>query len=229
MIIAVLDTSCSASFALYDNGRELVVANLPISGRNSDQELTPWIMVQLEKAKVDVSDIEHWVVGTGPGSFSGLRVGIALVKGICLVTKASYQGVSGSFALAYSRINSIVDGQSVGVCFDARRGQLIFASYLKRQDLLVVEHKHQVIIKDDFEKFLASTVCLLTPQGELVKKIIPVSEHEKLITYNCVKAQHLFEAMDKMPKGVGRLDDKNCEPVYVRPAVFVKAKTVKNI
>ena len=81
MISAALDTSCGAAFAVKCDGRLRVNANLALTGRDSDRELVPWIARCLEAESIEFAAVNRWSVGIGPGSFSGIRAGIALVKG----------------------------------------------------------------------------------------------------------------------------------------------------
>ncbi len=60
------------------------------------------IFFLLEQAEWDLPDIDLWAVTIGPGSFTGLRIGIATIKGLALATEKPIVGISTLEALAFS-------------------------------------------------------------------------------------------------------------------------------
>jgi tRNA threonylcarbamoyl adenosine modification protein YeaZ len=72
-------------------------------------------------------DVGRWAVGLGPGSFTGVRVGVALVKGIALATHAEVVGVTSLDAIAYGIeraeiVASVVAAGKGELFVQARRG-----------------------------------------------------------------------------------------------------------
>ncbi len=106
MKVVALDTSTSlASFGLYDG--EVVVSEHELeTQRSHGEQLLPAIDLALKIAGWSPSDVTRWVVGIGPGSFTGTRIGVSLVKGIALATGAEVVAVTSLEAIAYG-----VDGR----------------------------------------------------------------------------------------------------------------------
>ncbi len=83
-ILLALDTSTrTAGLALYD-GSEVLVEFTWSSLDHHTVELAPAIAGAFEKARVKYSDLAALAVARGPGSFTGLRIGFALAKGLAL-------------------------------------------------------------------------------------------------------------------------------------------------
>lgn len=223
MIFAALDTSTITSFALMIDGELVLNEQLNISGRNSDQELVPWVITLLQKHNLKISQVERWVLGTGPGSFSGLRAGIAFIKGVAVASGAIYQGMPSSLALANSVANQLKDGELCAVINDGRRNQIIFSRYQKSGIGMIIEKEHCVLNPDKFMVNMESCKLLLTPQPDAIKKLVPESQQMKLITCNGVEAKYLLKNTQLNTE----TSELSCEPVYVRPAVFVKPKAIK--
>jgi tRNA threonylcarbamoyladenosine biosynthesis protein TsaB len=84
----------------------------------------------LERASVSLADVEGLAVSLGPGSFTGLRVGLSFAKGVALASGARMFGVSTLEALAYV---APVRFDFVAVVCDARRGET-YAAAFRRSD-----------------------------------------------------------------------------------------------
>ena len=93
--------------------------------RPHDARLPGDLMALLEDARIDVRDVDVYAVATGPGSFTGLRIGIATMQGLAFAAGKSLVGVSGFDALA-----RVVRGApAVATWVDAWRGEVFAARY----------------------------------------------------------------------------------------------------
>ncbi|MCF7854431.1 MAG: tRNA (adenosine(37)-N6)-threonylcarbamoyltransferase complex dimerization subunit type 1 TsaB, partial [Candidatus Pacebacteria bacterium] len=149
MISAALDSSFGIALAVAENDRLVVEANRPFQGRRNDENLVPWIREALANAELNLSSIVRWNVGRGPGSFTGIRVGIAFVKGVCMQTGAAYRGVPSSLALACAASNELNVGDHIAVVHDARRGQLIATHYKVCDEGMVDEQTPASVINPE--------------------------------------------------------------------------------
>lgn len=124
MIILSLDTTTRAgSAAVIRDGRVLheVSGNPELS---HGQRLPTDVMRLLESAGVAVEAIELFAVAAGPGSFTGLRVGIATIQGLAIATGRKVVPVSVLEALA-----SAAGAGPAAAWMDAQRGQIFGALY----------------------------------------------------------------------------------------------------
>src|ERR1700687_5333867 len=102
MRVLAIDTALEAcSAAVLDTERASLAAreSRPMV-RGHAEALLPLIARVLERAGLDVAEIDRIAVTTGPGSFTGLRVGIAAARGIALATGQPAVGVSTLAAFA---------------------------------------------------------------------------------------------------------------------------------
>lgn len=127
-VTIAIDTSTALTcVGLSDSdGAELELFDVPEEGeRPRHATVTLALLSQvLDEAGRDWSDISKVVVGLGPGSFTGLRVGIATAIGIARGVGAETKGVSGLTAL----LAGLDEGQSGCAMIDARRGELFVAT-----------------------------------------------------------------------------------------------------
>ncbi|MFD1329973.1 tRNA (adenosine(37)-N6)-threonylcarbamoyltransferase complex dimerization subunit type 1 TsaB [Mycoplana ramosa] len=124
MILLALDTSGSGcNVAVYDSDedRTLGAAGEDIS-RGHAERLMAFIDLALAKAGVDLPQIERIAVTIGPGSFTGIRVGVAAARGLSLALNVPSVGVTTLAGLAAQHLRD-QPGTPVFVAIDAKRGE----------------------------------------------------------------------------------------------------------
>ena len=221
MIHAALDTSLAAAFTVADDDRVLANCTLAAHGRASDERLVPWLLDTVSALDLELSSIERWTVGTGPGSFSGIRVGISWVLGVCAGTGATVRGVPSSLALAREATGPCI-GDTVAVLHDARRQQVVLSTYQLGENGLAPTGTPAVINPPDLSvDCYAALVTAQDPVSDLLGDALGA----RLLRVSTVDARHLLRADWPWPPDHPAMI-ASLEPVYVRPAVFVKPKPV---
>ena len=101
MILAIDTASHSAGIALYDeNG--VAAEHTWTSHAHHTVDLMPNIVTLLQQQGVAVADLTGLVVGLGPGSFTGLRIGLSVAKGLAFAQGLRLVGVSSLYAIAHA-------------------------------------------------------------------------------------------------------------------------------
>ncbi|NLF93095.1 MAG: hypothetical protein GX564_04320 [Oligosphaeraceae bacterium] len=229
MLEAALDCSQGAALAIRRDGVLLQELCLPGGGRDSDRLLSSWLVAECTRLGLSLAEIERWTVGTGPGSFAGLRCGIALVKGICLCSRAAMRGVPSAYALAKSAAAVLSPGQKVGVLHDGRCGQVILSRFWLGEDgepALPVSPSPQ----DPQDLLLPECACdhwvALSGQNlpELPQSLMPALRLE-----DCVPAAQLLSAPGWPWPATAAEEEESCTPLYIRQAVFVRPAAVRPV
>ncbi|HEU4657648.1 MAG TPA: tRNA (adenosine(37)-N6)-threonylcarbamoyltransferase complex dimerization subunit type 1 TsaB [Capillimicrobium sp.] len=101
------------------------------------QELMPLAREALRRADLRFSDVERVVVGTGPGSFTGLRIGLATARALALAAGAELVGVSTLRALAEPAEAAVGPQSVVASVLDARRGEVFIGAWRAGQQVLL--------------------------------------------------------------------------------------------
>jgi len=131
MRILALDTSTvTVGLALLDEEKVLVEGMWDL-GVNHSQVLLPALEGLLRIAGVTIGQIDLFACTLGPGSFTGLRIGISTVKGFALATGKPAVGISTLDALARGAVTV-----STQICpmLDAGKGQVYAALYRSDDD-----------------------------------------------------------------------------------------------
>jgi tRNA threonylcarbamoyladenosine biosynthesis protein TsaB len=135
--ILALDTSTETGGTALLEGKVLRAQAQIRAAKTHANRLWDTIFFLLEQVGWGLSDLDLWVVTTGPGSFTGLRIGIATVKGLALATRKPVVGISTLEALAFSfpyfphLICSLVDA----------RQKEVFCAFFKSTPLGTLEMK----------------------------------------------------------------------------------------
>lgn len=172
-ILGVDSTAIAASAAVLADGKLLAV-DFSNTGLTHSQTLLPMIDNVLKTARVSVSDIDYFAVSNGPGSFTGVRIGVSAVKGLAQPPNKKCLGVSTLEVIAKPLENTGVYAVAV---MDARCNQVYTAQFDCKNGL---ERK----TPDD-----AISIADLTEQLKFVDGRIMLIGDGALLCYNKMKEE----------------------------------------
>lgn len=124
-ILAFDSASSSCSTAVFIDGKP-VAYSAENSGKTHSQTLLPAILSSLKAAETEISDLSEIIVTVGPGSFTGLKIGISTAKGIAFPDDIPCVPISTLEALAYKGFGDGI----ICATLDARRKMLYCALFL---------------------------------------------------------------------------------------------------
>jgi tRNA threonylcarbamoyladenosine biosynthesis protein TsaB len=124
LLILALDTSSAAGSAAVTRDGAVLAERAGDGSRHHGERLPRELMDVLDSAGAAIRDVDRFAICTGPGSYTGLRVGIATMQGLALAQRKQLVPVSAFDALTDLRPPSSV---LQAVWIDARRGE-VFAS-----------------------------------------------------------------------------------------------------
>jgi len=217
MYIAALDTSgATASFVVNADTprRRLAELRAPIGRASSD--LLPRLLATLEEHGLGLAQIEQWTVGLGPGSFTGIRGGAALVKGVCSGSGAACRGLPSSLAMAAQLSPDI--GESVAVLHDGRRGELLVSVYTQTSDRLTSIDEPRPMRAAEVEQLPVQRLAMLAEDRAFAE--LPPSLKERVEALPYLDAAYLLDPPGWSWHEKHNKTHDNMTPVYVRPAVF---------
>ena len=147
-ILAVDTSSMMGSVALIDDDKIIAEQLLNIRITHSERFISS-IETILESAETDIKSIDGFGVAIGPGSFTGLRIGLAAVKGFAFTLDKPVVGVSTLRALA---LNAGISGFPVAALLDARRGEYYLGIYQFENDKIIARLEDKVLPPDQVIK-----------------------------------------------------------------------------
>lgn len=157
MKILAVDTSSMMGSVAISDGDKLIAESLLNVSTSYSERLLVVIDQLLKHARMELKDIDGFAAAIGPGSFTGLRIGLATVKGLASSMGKKLVGVSSLLSLAY---NGFAWPSTVVPLIDARRGEVYAAAYK-------FDSKGNAVVKMEESAFQPDKLCLkLKNMGE---------------------------------------------------------------
>lgn len=216
-----LDTS-SSLLSICISCPDKTVQHESATPQGFTEELALKVSELLREAELEFSDLAKLVVGLGPGSFTGLRVGLSFMKGLSLGLNIPLSGYSSYMAAASEYLN----GKTVvGVIGDARREELFCAIYSSSSTGLQEIVAPCIMRPNDFE----NTIEYRAKESGL-EPVITAFEAAKLMRFSTQPAHHIACHLVHLDRDLttaagtfSMAQLSNIEPHYVRP---VAARTM---
>lgn len=155
LILAFESSAAPASVALVRDGR-LLSQYFQCSALTHSRTLLPMAEDMLKNCELTLSDVDLIAVAHGPGSFTGIRIGVSTVKGLAWASEKKCVGVSTLEAMAW---HGVAAGGLVCPVMDARRSQVYNA-------LFRIVDGRPVRLTDDRAISLAELAAELSSYGE---------------------------------------------------------------
>lgn len=176
------------------------------------------IEMLLNDCNIDISEVDGFVVSKGPGSFTGLRIGMSTVKGLSMGSNKPYLSISSLDALAYSLIN--FDGIICPI-MDALRDSVFTCMYKSSNGELSKIIDYSALSLDELVEILQEKdeSVIFTGDGvykykEYLLKKLPNAKFAPN-HLSVVKASALGElGMELLRQG--QCDDINSSPLYLK-------------
>lgn len=214
MKILAFDTSNNSCSVAVSEGQKILAYLEDLTPSMQAQMLMPMAQECLERARLSYDDIDYLAVTSGPGSFTGIRIGLAAATGIMLGTSIQCSSLS-NFDVAYYKAKSQVKYyDNIVAVLDAYREQLyvqIFSNNGPTEPILLgYGEAVELVAKQNGVTVVAGSGTQLIYDNikSLPRLII-------LPRFTRVKALHICRYMDDIVRMGGKF--KPIEPLYVRP------------
>ncbi|MBU1343666.1 MAG: tRNA (adenosine(37)-N6)-threonylcarbamoyltransferase complex dimerization subunit type 1 TsaB [Proteobacteria bacterium] len=134
-----------------------------------------------KRAGIKLDDMDGFVAAKGPGSFTGLRIGISVIKGLAYAMEKPAAGVSSLDGIAFRFVHSSVP---VCVMMDARRNEVYCAVYQFDQGRLVSKSQERVVSPQEAIGMTKGSVLFAGSGSKAYKPIIEQTACRPLIAHD---------------------------------------------
>lgn len=217
MKILAVDTSArSCSVAIADN--EILLAELiNEAGETHSKHLMDMIKEAFEISGLRPSEVDGFAVTKGPGSFTGLRIGISSVKGLAAATGKPVAGISTLDALA---AQAPVTFCLICAMIDARKGEVYSSRYRFVDGLVKKESKENNLLPEEAIESIYEPCIFIGDGANTYRNIIEdkIGGHARFLpdAFNTIKASTVaFMGMKKFEDNDIE-DVGNFAPFYIR-------------
>ncbi|WP_289061544.1 tRNA (adenosine(37)-N6)-threonylcarbamoyltransferase complex dimerization subunit type 1 TsaB [uncultured Zobellia sp.] len=212
-------TNCSVSIA--KEGRVLVIKEHDTPNYSHAEQLHVFIQEVLKEVNMDASELDAIAVSKGPGSYTGLRIGVSAAKGLCFALDIPLISIATLESMAEQVSSKEID--FVIPVLDARRME-VYSSVFDKDKNEVRPTEAEIIDENSFADFLDKGKVLLVGNGaEKCKSVlsntnlsfdasvVPSANEMALLSYKKFKAGH-FE------------DVAYFEPYYLKDFILQQKK-----
>lgn len=173
-IILSIETSTSiCSVALHENGKLLCLREIKETGAHA-QKLMDLIDSALIDQKLEIKELSAIAVSEGPGSYTGLRIGVSTAKGLAFSCDLPLIGISTLKALALGASRQIEDPGIIVAMLDARRMEVYREVFNSELDLLK-RLDAEIVYENSFQDLLERGKVNFV--GDAVEKVSQVISH----------------------------------------------------
>ncbi|MBN3583770.1 tRNA (adenosine(37)-N6)-threonylcarbamoyltransferase complex dimerization subunit type 1 TsaB [Algoriphagus aestuarii] len=176
-ILSIETSTPVCSVALHENGELVGVKEIELPGAHSER-LIGLVDELLQESKIEGKHISAVAVSEGPGSYTGLRIGVSTAKGLCFAWGVPLIGVSTLAALARGAKNKMGAKSLVVSMLDARRMEVYREIY--NSDFLPISNlDSELIDENSFQSLLMDSEVIFI--GDAVPKVKNVVLHDNAV------------------------------------------------
>ena len=197
--------------------------------REHTQKILPTVDDVVKEAKLSLADIDVIAYGQGPGSFTGVRIGISIAQGLAFGLEKKMVGISTLQAMAQQALHNDKQCNSVYAAIDARMGEVYFAHYINENGVMVLQDTEVVIKPEELIDQQQNNGIVMQQNSQLVGT--GWAAYPELLAFyqTCSVSDILYPSAEFMLKSASLLieNDKAVEPelaipVYLRDTVTWK-------
>ena len=218
IILALESTAIAASVALTRDG--VLLAESTVNRGNTHSEtLLPMVEAIMDRLDLHISDVDVFAVSAGPGSFTGVRIGVSTVKGLAFGSGKPCVGVSSLESLAENL--SVIPNALICPVMNARRNQVYTALFRNGETGLTHLLPDTAIAVEELETALAAYEEPVFFVGDGYDLVVGQIRH----TFRPVPVRLRLQSAASVAKVAERAyqsgvftTDAALTPVYLRPS-----------
>ena len=214
MMILALESSATACSVVLTRDGSMLAQAFQHSGLTHSRTLLPMAEDLLKNAELSIKDVEGFAVAQGPGSFTGLRIGIAAVKALGMSLNKPCAAVSTLEALAYN-----MQSFSGIICaaMDARCNQ-VYTAFFESDGTSVKRlcEDRAIAIEDLREELKAFDSVVIAGDGARL-----CAENIELENCRLANEEQIYQnaaAVSRAAENKKRIPPRELMPVYLRPS-----------
>lgn len=222
-LILNIDTSTSVcSVALARDGVEIALKESN-EGLNHSVLLGTYIDEILKENDIDVHHLDAVAISMGPGSYTGLRIGVSMAKGLCFGAGKPLIAVPTLQALARSVSSQKQEDALYCPMIDARRME-VYTAFFDKDNNTIVDTRAEIIDEHSFADLLAKhTIYFFGNGSEKVKNVL-MHTHACFMKDVETSATHMIPISEQLLRKQQFVDVAYFEPFYLKDFIATTPK-----
>lgn len=223
--ILCFDTSHNSCSVSITHGEKVLSFEQELRPSMQAERLMVMIESALECANIHYKDLDYIVTTIGPGSFTGIRISLAVANGIMHSTKVKGVGVTNFEAAHYRLTQQIKKFDYAFILINAYRNQ----QYIQIFDQDKPISEPALMNNEDISSLISSyngiKACAGNGMKEIYEQIKNIENLMILPRFPIIKAIHIAQFAKKK---ILNNQINNIQPLYIRPPDAIPAKEMKN-
>ena len=225
MILCIETSTAVCSVALVEDGNVIALKE-SLDGQNHAEKITLFIDEIMKEAKVAYKDLDAIATSMGPGSYTGLRIGVSTAKGFCYAMEKPLIAVDTLAAMAHgfiSQQSTVTSHQTLSTVYcpmiDARRME-VYSAFFNEKLERISETESLIIDENSFMEMKQNAHLYLFGDG--ADKLASLFENDEKINviekFHC-SAAYMARLADEAFKNKQFVDVAYFEPFYLKDFV----------
>lgn len=210
-----IDTSSKNCSALIADDGQVIAERFEANTRSHAQLLPVFIHELFQEAKLERSELSAIAVSAGPGSYTGVRIGMSVAKGICYTLDLPLIALDSLTCMAESMIDIIIQNDAVYIAtMDSRKGEIYYAAMDDKGQIL--NPSQPAVVKDlTWDKWMGKKVFIAGNTQDKLQNIPCLLTLTRLPLDYSAK-NYIQSGFERFEKGI--FDDLVYkEPNYLKP------------
>jgi tRNA threonylcarbamoyladenosine biosynthesis protein TsaB len=221
-----IETSTEVCSVALCKDNEVIALKENKEGLNHAKLVTIFVEALLEEAKLDIKEIDAISISKGPGSYTGLRIGVSTAKGLCYGAQIPMIGINTLQAIsveAIKRAESIDKDTWFCPMIDARRME-VFCAFFDTNNKQQEDIKAVIVDQDSFKEILNERKVVFFGNG--AEKCKETITHKNAIFIDNIRnsAANMAALSNEAFKNQSFEDVAYFEPFYLKDFVAIPSK-----
>jgi len=225
--ILCVDTSteaCSVAVLKQNEIEQIIKDSFMFAPREHTTKILPTVESVLEEVQLSIKDIDVVAYGRGPGSFTGVRIGISIAQGLAFGIEKPMVGVSTLQAMAQQAYKT-ENVSDVYAAIDARMGEVYYAHYQLVGDLMTLQGEEVVIKPEDLlaqQLTVVEGASLVGSGWKAYPDLLSYFNSATLLEIEFPSSRYMLDqVMNDVQQGLA-VEPELATPVYLRDKVTWK-------
>lgn len=222
MVVLGIESSTNVcSVGLAQSGKPLIEERMT-EERVHSEKLLSHVEALLSRGGITPGQLGAIAVSIGPGSFTGLRIGLSTAKGLCFALDAPLVAIPTFDAIAHAAADVRPDVSNILVALDAKKGDFYSGRYEKHAGFFEATARTKLSTEADLRKEIleSSPQLLVTDRADLLQGLLHAGATAADVHDFCrgdiVAGIGLSRALAKQ-----YTDAESCEPMYLKDFVMI--------
>lgn len=221
-LLCIETSTTNCSVAIAKNGLVIIQKEDNSAQYSHAESLHVFIKEILDREQISMNQLAGIVISKGPGSYTGLRIGVSTAKGLCYALNIPLISVNTLESLAHQVISKTKD-QYVIPMLDARRME-VFTAVFDSEFNTVQDTNALILDENSYAEFLNQKACVFIGNGVAKFQEVCAHAHATFVTQQFPSATELGKIGFKKFQNKQFEDVAYFEPFYLKDFMVVKSK-----